>query len=75
MLPVETGRGDSGLDRVGEGVAAAKLLLLLLRELWTEIKCWVRRADHSQDCGSKVKHVELMANLFSVYYWVSILFI
>lgn len=35
LLPaVESGRGESGRESVGDGVAAAKLLLLLLRELF-----------------------------------------
>lgn len=31
-----SGRGESGRDSVGDGVPTAKLLLLLLRELWEE---------------------------------------
>lgn len=36
QVPVASGRGESGRDSVGDGVPTAKLLLLLLRELWVE---------------------------------------
>lgn len=35
-VPVESGRGESGRESVGDGVPTAKLLLLLLRALWEE---------------------------------------
>ena len=33
-VPVVRGSGERGLERVGEGVPTARLLLLLLRQLW-----------------------------------------
>lgn len=36
QVPVASGRGESGRESVGDGVPTAKLLLLLLRELWEE---------------------------------------
>lgn len=51
QVPVASGRGESGRESVGDGVPTAKLLLLLLRELWEEAKQREERKYFLMQCN------------------------